>query len=278
MDNLYDVAVIKKILARHGFSFSKSLGQNFITDPSVCPRMADECFTSPDGCVIEIGAGMGVLTKELALRFNKVASFEIDTSLIPVLAETLKGLDNVNVINDDILKTDLRSFIDSEFGDLPVSVCANLPYYITSPIIMYLLESRIPFENITVMIQKEAADRLCDRVGGKNSGAITAAVNYYAEPEKLFDVGKNSFMPPPKVDSSVIKLKVRKEPPVSVRDEKSFFRLIRASFCQRRKTAVNSISAGLGIPKSTVSTALSELGFDAGIRAERFTLEDFSRL
>lgn len=278
MQNLSDISVIKKILSEHGFTFSKSLGQNFLINPTVCPRMADACGADSDTGVLEIGAGIGVLTAELAKRAKKVVSLELDTRLIPVLAETLGEFSNVEVLNADVLKLDLNKLIDDCFQGMHVAVCANLPYYITSPVIMALLESRIPVDAVTVMVQKEAAARLCAPVGSRDAGAVTVAVNYYAQAEKLFDVSAGSFMPAPKVDSSVIRLNIRKEPPVEVSDEKFFFRVIKAAFGQRRKTASNSLSAGLGIPKDKVSTAIAAAGFEPSVRAESLTMQELARL
>lgn len=278
MQNLSDISVIKKILSEHGFTFSKSLGQNFLINPTVCPRMAEACGADSDTGVLEIGAGIGVLTAELAKRAKKVVSLELDTRLIPVLAETLGEFSNVEVLNADVLKLDLNKLIDDCFQGMHVAVCANLPYYITSPVIMALLESRIPVDAVTVMVQKEAAARLCAPVGSRDAGAVTVAVNYYAQAEKLFDVSAGSFMPAPKVDSSVIRLNIRKEPPVEVSDEKFFFRVIKAAFGQRRKTASNSLSAGLGIPKDKVSSAIAAAGFDPSVRAESLTMQELARL
>lgn len=278
MQNLSDISVIKKILSEHGFTFSKSLGQNFLINPTVCPRMAEACGADCDTGVLEIGAGIGVLTAELAKRAKKVVSLELDTRLIPVLAETLGEFSNVEVLNADVLKLDLNKLIDDCFQGMHVAVCANLPYYITSPVIMALLESRIPVDAVTVMVQKEAAARLCAPVGSRDAGAVTVAVNYYAQAEKLFDVSAGSFMPAPKVDSSVIRLNIRKEPPVEVSDEKFFFRVIKAAFGQRRKTASNSLSAGLGIPKDKVSAAIAAAGFEPSVRAESLTMQELARL
>ncbi len=278
MQNLSDISVIKKILSEHGFTFSKSLGQNFLINPTVCPRMAEACGADCDTGVLEIGAGIGVLTAELAKRAKKVVSLELDTRLIPVLAETLGEFSNVEVLNADVLKLDLNKLIDDCFQGMHVAVCANLPYYITSPVIMALLESRIPVDAVTVMVQKEAAARLCAPVGSRDAGAVTVAVNYYAQAEKLFDVSAGSFMPAPKVDSSVIRLNIRKEPPVEVSDEKFFFRVIKAAFGQRRKTASNSLSAGLGIPKDKVSSAIAAAGFEPSVRAESLTMQELARL
>lgn len=278
MKNLSDVNVIKDIMTRHGFSFSKSLGQNFIIDPTVCPRIAEESGIDKDMGVIEIGSGIGVLTAELAKRAAKVVCIELDKRLLPVLDETLGEFDNVTVINADVLKVDLHKIIEEQFGSMKVAVCANLPYYITSPIIMMLLESHLPIESITVMVQREAADRLCAEVGSRDAGAVTVAVDYYAKAEKLFNVSRGAFMPSPNVDSSVIKLELRDEPPVKVDDEKKFFRLVKSAFGQRRKTASNSISSGMGIPKDQVISALERAGFDKSVRAESFTMEDFLKV
>lgn len=275
---LTDINVIKRILGRHGFSFSKSLGQNFLIDETVCPRMAEMGGAQEGTCAIEIGPGMGVLTVELAKRADKVITVELDSRLIPVLAETLSDYRNVEVINADVLKTDLHKLIAENFDGRPVNVCANLPYYITSPILMYLLESKLPVESITVMVQKEAADRLCARVGSRDSGAITVAVNYYAEAEVLFDVGRECFTPSPNVDSCVIRLKVRKEPPVRVQDEEFFFKMVKAAFSQRRKTASNGISSGMGISKDKVGEALSLSGLSPTVRAEALTMEELALL
>lgn len=275
---LTDINVIKRILGRHGFSFSKSLGQNFLVDPTVCPRMADMGGAREGTAAIEIGPGMGVLTVELAKRADRVVTIELDTRLIPVLAETLNDYRNVEVINADVLKTDLHGIIAEKFSGMPVNVCANLPYYITSPILMYLLESRLPVENITVMVQKEAADRLCAKVGSRDSGAITVAVNYYADAEVLFDVKRDCFTPSPNVDSCVIRLKVRKEPPVKVSDEEFFFKMVKAAFSQRRKTASNGISSGMGIAKDRVAEALALSGLSPTVRAEALTMEELAAL
>ena len=278
MSELSDISVIKDVLSRHGFSFSKALGQNFLVNPTVCPKMAEECGADENTGVIEIGAGIGVLTKELAKRARKVVSVELDTRLLPVLDETLAEFDNVEIVNADIMKLDLKKLIEEKFSGMKVAVCANLPYYITSPVITMLLESKLPIESVTVMIQKEVADRLTAPVGSRDSGAVTVCVNYFSKPEKLFDVKKGSFMPMPKVDSAVIRLTVRKEPPVPVGDEKKFFRLVKAAFSMRRKTALNSISSGLSIPKPTVEQALVNVGLDLNVRAEKLTLRDFAAL
>lgn len=278
MPNLSDISVIKDIMTRHGFSFSKALGQNFLINPSVCPRMAEMCGIDENTGVIEVGPGIGVLTKELALRAKKVVSIELDDRLPAVLRETLAEFDNVEIVEGDVLKTDLHKLIEEKFKGMKVVVCANLPYYITSPVIMYLLESKLPIEAITVMIQKEVADRLCAEAGSRNAGAITVSVNYFAKAKKLFDVSRGSFMPAPNVDSAVIRLDVKKEPDIYVSDEKKFFRMVKAAFGMRRKTALNAISAGMGIPKADVERALLESGLDVNIRAEKMTMEELAAL
>lgn len=278
MLELTDIGTIKALLARHGFHFSKLLGQNFIVNPSVCPRMADESGIDSESGVIEIGAGIGVLTAELAKRAKKVVCIELDSKLLPILDETLADFDNIEIINADVLKTDLAALIEEKFGGMPVYVCANLPYYITSPVIMTLLESRLPLKAVTVMVQREAAQRLCAPVGSRLSGAVTVAVDYYAEARKLFDVSAGSFMPAPKVDSSVIRFDVREKPGIEVSDEKLFFSMVHAAFSQRRKTASNSISSGTGIPKAVVAEAIERCGFPPSVRAESMTAEQLAAL
>ena len=274
---LTDIGYIRDVLERHGFHFSKKLGQNFLVNPSVCPRMTEACGASAESGVLEIGPGIGVLTRELAQRAGRVVAIELDERLPPVLAETLAGQDNVEIVQGDCLKLDLAALIAEKFGDREVAVCANLPYYITSPIIMSLLESRLPVTNITVMVQKEAAQRLCARVGTREAGAVTLAVQYYAEAETLFTVSRGSFLPAPNVDSAVIRLTVRKTPPCPVRDEKVLFRLIRAGFGQRRKTLLNSLgSAGYG--KDVLAAAFAAAEVSPTARAEQLTLAQFAAL
>ena len=274
---LTDVAYIRDLLSRHGFSFAKKLGQNFLINPSVCPRMAEACGAAPDTGVLEIGPGIGVLTRELARRAGRVVAIELDDRLPPVLHETLAGQDNVTVVQGDCLKLDLAALIREQFGAMPVSVCANLPYYITSPIVMRLLESRLPVTNITVMVQKEAAERLCAAPGTRAAGAVTLAVNYYAEAEVLFSVSRGSFLPAPNVDSAVIRLHVRKQPPVDVRDERVLFSLIRAGFGQRRKTLQNALCSA-GYSKDEIAAALAAADIRQTARAEELTLAAFARL
>ncbi len=275
MERLTDRGVIKEILNRHGFTFSKALGQNFLINPSVCPRMADAAVSSDNVGVIEIGPGIGVLTNELLKRAKKVVAVELDKRLLPVLEETLGEYDNLKVINADVMELDLHKLIKDEFGGMEVAVCANLPYYITSPVIMKLLEDRLPVKTITVMVQKEAAQRLCAQPGTRDSSAITAAVRYYCDPELLFHVSAGSFMPAPKVDSAVIQLTLR-EPQVQPKSEELFFKVIKAAFAQRRKTVLNSISSSLSLDKNEVSDILNIAGVEQNARAERLTLQNFS--
>lgn len=278
MEKLSNISNIKSILSRHGFTFSKSLGQNFLINPSVCPRMAAECGAGAGVGVIEIGPGIGVLTCELARLADKVVSVELDKRLIPVLDETLAEFDNVKIINDDALKVDFHKLIEDEFKGMSVCICANLPYYITSPVIMRLLELKLPIQAITVMVQKEAAQRICAEVGTRQSSALTVAVNYYAKAQLLFNVSSGSFMPAPKVDSAVIRLDINKTPPVYVTDEELLFKIIKAAFGQRRKTLSNSLSAGLNIEKTKLNAMLESSGIPANYRAEQLTLQNFASL
>ena len=278
MQNLSDISVIRSVLEKHGFNFSKALGQNFLINPSVCPRMAEYSLADENTGVIEIGAGIGVLTAELAKIAKKVVCVELDTRLLPILDETLADFDNIEIVNADVMKTDLKALIEEKFQGMDVVVCANLPYYITSPVITMLLESRLPIKAVTVMIQKEAADRLCTPVGSRDSGAITVCTNYYAEVRQLFNVSRGSFMPAPNVDSTVIRLDIRENPAVTVSDEKKFFRMVKAAFAQRRKTALNSISSGMGISKTQVAEALAASGLDENVRAEKLTMQELATL
>lgn len=278
MERLSDIGEIKRILGKHGFTFSKAMGQNFLVNPSVCPRMASMCGADKEKGVLEIGPGIGVLTNELCKVAKKVVAIELDTRLLPVLEETLAEHDNVKVINSDVMKVDLKRLIAEEFEGMEVVVCANLPYYITSPIIMKLLEDKLPISALTVMVQKEAADRLCAEVGSRESGAVTVAVNYYSSAEKLFGVSRGSFMPAPNVDSAVIKLNVSKEPRISVSDEKLFFKMVKSAFAQRRKTISNSVTSGLGISKDNFKTACENAGISPSSRAEALTLEELGNL
>jgi len=278
MDRLTDSGQIKALLARHNFRFSKSLGQNFIINPSVCPRIAEEGGAAPGTGVIEIGAGIGVLTVELSRRCKKVVCIELDRRLEPVLAETLADCGNVTVVYGDVLEVNLAELIQREFAGMEVVVCANLPYYITSPIVMGLLEQRLPIRSITVMVQKEAAARITAPMPSRQAGAITAAVAYYAEPKQLFSVSRGSFLPAPNVDSAVIRLDLRREPPLRLTDEARFFRVVRGAFAQRRKTIANSLSSSLGLDKQQVIRCLEAAGVPPGVRAEQLSLEELGRI
>lgn len=275
MNALTDIKYVKTLLGEAGFTFSKQLGQNFLVNPSVCPKMADMCGCEGIG-VIEIGTGVGVLTTELAKRAKRVVAIELDERLRPVLDVTLKDYDNVTVIFGDVLKIDLEKVLSDYFDGMEVCVCANLPYYITSPIVMSLLESKLPFKAITVMVQKEAAQRLCADMGTRKCGAVTAAVSYYAKAEKLFSVERGSFIPSPNVDSAVIRLTVHRNPPVAANDEKMLFSVIRAAFSQRRKTLPNSIASGTPFTKEQIVSALERCGIKPTARAEELTLSQFA--
>lgn len=277
---LTDISTIKKVMGENGVTFSKGLGQNFLVNPTVCPRMAEAVRESTDGRigVLEIGAGVGVLTKELLERCEKVVCVELDTRLFPVLDDTLAGYDNFTLVSGDILKIDLAKTIEDNFKDMEVFVCANLPYYITSPVIMRLLEEKLPFKKIIVMVQKEAGDRLCAKVGTRESGAVTVAVNYYAKARKLFDVSRGSFMPSPNVDSCVIELDLTKKGDYKVLDEALFFKMVKSAFAQRRKTILNSLSSGMGIDKSKITAAVEKAGLSPTARAEALTMEQLVEL
>ena len=275
MENLTNISVIKSLFERHGFSFSKTLGQNFLVNPSVCPKIAEMGNAKKGFGVIEIGTGVGVLTHELALRADKVDAIEIDSRLIPILNETLAEHKNIKIINDDVMNVDLRKLIEDDFAGLDCAVCANLPYYITSPIIMMLLESRLPIRSVTVMVQKEAAVRLCAELGTRDVGAVSVCVRYFSEPEILFNVSRGSFMPPPNVDSCVIRLNIREKTPDGVTDEKRFFRVVRGAFSQRRKTLANSLSSALGIDKQEITRVIESVGLPSNIRPEQLKMEDF---
>lgn len=276
MNRLSDIGTIKEILSRHGFTFSKSLGQNFLINPSVCPRMAEYSGADSGVGVIEIGPGIGVLTNELCKLADKVVAIELDKRLLPVLEETLGEYDNLKVVNADVLELDLHKLIKEEFDGMEVVVCANLPYYITSPVIMKLLEERLPIKAVTVMVQKEAAQRICAEVGSRQSGAVTVAVNFYAKPEMLFGVSAGSFMPAPKVDSAVIRLNVLSDSPVIIDNEEKFFAVVKAAFSQRRKILANSLCSGLSLDKAKVFEILRECGIPENIRAEKLSLQNFA--
>lgn len=279
--NLCDPRVIKDVMSMYGMTFRKELGQNFLTDPAVVEDIADSCSDTRDATILEIGPGIGVLTQELGMRYRRVLSVEIDQRLIPVLRFTLQDCPPgvVEVVNRDFMKTDLHELLDGAFAEGEVSVCANLPYYITTPILMRLLESGLPFANITVMVQAEVADRLCARAGSKDYGAITAVLGYYGEAERLFRVPAGRFMPAPKVDSAVVRIRLWRERPVVPRDEKLFFDTIRYAFEQRRKTLANALSAGFSdIPKDVLTGMIVDCGHRADIRGERLDTAAFAAL
>ncbi len=276
MQNLSNIGVIKDILNRHGFSFSKGLGQNFLINPSVCPRMAEMGGAQPGYGMIEIGAGFGVLTVELAQRADKVVCVEIDSRLLPILDETLADFNNIKIVNEDVLKVDLAALIAEEFPGKKVAICANLPYYITSPIIMSILEAHLPIESLTVMVQKEAAQRICAAPGSREVGAVSIAVQYYAEPKVLFPVSRGSFMPAPDVDSAVIRLDIRKEPVVDVKKEEDFFKVVKGAFSQRRKTLANTLSSSFGVSKAQVNDWLEDAGVASNLRAEQLSMAQFA--
>lgn len=276
--NLADIRTIKELLTPLGFSFKKSLGQNFLIDSAVCPAMAESAADNETG-VLEIGPGVGVLTVECAKVAKRVVAVELDNRLKPVLARTLKDYNNAEVVFGDAMELDLAALIKEKFSDCKrVAVCANLPYYITSPIIMKLLTSKLPIESITVMVQKEAAERLCAQVGSRQAGAVTVAVAYYAKAQVLFEVGRESFMPPPNVDSAVIRLDILENPPVKVKNEEFFFSLVKACFAQRRKTLCNTVSNTLGIGKEKIANALNELSLSETVRSEALTFEQLAFL
>ena len=262
-----------------GINFKKEYGQNFLTDNMTVEDIADACSDDANTTVLEIGPGIGCMTRELAKRYRNVIALEIDTGLIPVLKYTLDGFKNVTVINDDVMKTDLEEILAPYFAEGKVCVCANLPYYITTPILMKLIESKLPFESITVMVQNEVADRLCAGAGGKNCGAITAAIDYYGHAERLFVVNAERFMPPPKVNSAVAKITLWKDKPVVPKNEAMFFRTVKAAFEQRRKTLPNSLMTGFSdISKERLTEIIIECGHRPDVRGEKLTVSDFARL
>lgn len=276
--NLSRKSDIKSFLEKEGFVFKKSLGQNFLIDESIAPRMAERTCDKNSG-IIEIGPGAGVLTYELSLRAKRVVAIELDEKLKPVLSKTLFDLKNVKIIFGDVLKVDLKKIIEENFSDCErVCVCANLPYYITSPVIMKLLNDNLPISSITVMVQKEAGDRICAEVGSRDAGAITAVINYYAVAKPLFFVPKESFLPQPKVNSEVISLVLRDKPPVDVDDKDFFFKTVNACFYLRRKTALNSVSTALGIDKQRLKDIFARLGIPETARGETFSMDVLARL
>lgn len=267
---------IRSIALQFGFTFKKGLGQNFLTSQTVLEEIADAAEI--EGGVLEIGPGFGVLTQELSKHADKVVSVEIDERLNEVLEYTLAECDNVKTVNSDVMKTDLKQLIADEFGDAPISVAANLPYYITTPIITRLLEEKLPVKNIVVMVQKEVAQRMCAREGTKDYGAITLLCRYYTDPSIVTTVPAGLFVPPPKVDSAVLKMQVLDEPSVKVKDEKIFFKTVKAAFGQRRKTLMNCISNAFPIPKAELEERFASVGIDPKRRGETLSIEEFAKL
>ncbi len=268
------------VLQKYNFAFQKKFGQNFLIDPRVLEKIIKAAEITEDDCVLEIGPGIGTMTQHLACAAKKVIAVEIDRALIPILQDTLSGWNNVKIINEDVMKVDLAKLAEEENGGKPLKVVANLPYYITTPIIMGLFENHVPLKSITVMVQKEVADRMQVGPGTKDYGALSLAVQYYAKPYIVANVPPNCFMPRPKVGSAVIRLERYEEPPVKVKDEKLMFRIIRASFNQRRKTLANGLknSAELDFTKEEIAAAIAGIGKEPGVRGETLTLEEFARL
>ncbi len=273
-------AMTRDVLERHKFVWQKKYGQNFLVDPAVAEEIVSAAEITEDDLVLEIGPGIGTMTQYLCVYAREVVAVEVDRMLIPVLEDTLQGYPNVEVIHNDILKVDIRQIAEEKNGGKPIKIVANLPYYITTPIIMTLLEKRVPFENITIMVQKEVAERMQAGPGTKDYGALSLAVQYYSEPEVTATVPPNCFMPRPKVDSAVIRLNARAEPAVRVDDEELLFRLIRASFNQRRKTLVNGLknSEELDFSKEEIEQAVAAIGKPLTVRGETLTLEEFGAL
>ena len=268
------------VLQKYNFNFQKKFGQNFLIDTHVLDKIIEESHITKDDFVLEIGPGIGTMTQYLCENAREVAAVEIDKNLIPILADTLSAYDNVEVINEDILKVDINRLAQEKNGGRPIKVVANLPYYITTPIIMGLFESHVPIDSITIMVQKEVADRMQVGPGTKDYGALSLAVQYYAKPEIVANVPPNCFMPRPNVGSAVIRLTRPSAPPVQVENEKLMFRLIRASFNQRRKTLANGLGNAPDIPlsKTEIQESIEELGVPATIRGETLTLEEFAKL
>lgn len=279
MANLGNIKNTLQVLDKYGFSFQKKFGQNFLIDAHVLEKIVDAAEITKDDCVLEIGPGIGTMTQYLCERAGWVFAVEIDKNLIPILEDTLSEYDNVKVINEDVLKLDIQKLADEENGGKPIKVVANLPYYITTPIVMGLLEGGVPLKSITMMIQKEVADRMQVGPGTKDYGALSLAVQYYSKPSVICQVSPECFIPKPGVGSSVIRLECYDVPPVEVRNEKNMFKLIRAAFNQRRKTLTNAISnGGLGISREQCAEALRNLGLSETIRGEALTLEQFAAL
>lgn len=276
-NRLYSPKYVREIIDRYGFTFSKSLGQNFLIDGNIVRKIVQGAEVTRDDYVLEIGPGIGILTEELALNAKKVVSVELDRGLLDVLEETLAAYDNVEIIHGDILKIDLKKLIDEKFEGGPIKIVANLPYYVTTPILGKLLEESLNIDSITVMIQKEVADRMVAAHGSKAYGSLSVFVNFYSRPEILLKVPKTVFMPQPKIDSSVIKLNIKKELPDL--DREKFFQVVKAAFSKRRKTILNSLSTyGFNLDKEDIRKALEEAEISPQARAEDLSLEDFIKI
>ena len=280
MRKLTSPLVLKQLLHENSFRFSKSLGQNFLIDDSVLDAIIEGAEIDENSFVLEVGPGFGTLTQRLCMSAKKVVCVEIDKDVLPILNESISEFDNVTVINADIMKTDIAALIKKEFGAERVKVCANLPYYITSPVITALLDPSLPIDGITVMIQKEVAERIAAKPGTKSYGALTAAVTYYANPQILKDVPPSAFMPQPKVWSSVIRLKMREKPAAEVKSEEMFFKVVRASFALRRKTLLNALtkSAEFSLSKDEAAHILESAGIDPQRRGETLSLDEFAKI
>lgn len=278
--NLCNPTELKALLNCHGFNFTKTLGQNFLIDKNVLNKIVSASELNENSCVLEIGPGAGTLTRRLAETGARCTAVEIDKALLPILGETLAGFDNFNLINSDILKVDLKKLINDEFDNKPFHVIANLPYYITTPIIMQILESRLPVVSMTLMVQKEVADRMCATCGSKEYGALSVAVQYYTIPTVICRAEPHCFIPQPKVASSVVHLKVSATPTVTVSDEKKFFAIVKSSFGQRRKTLLNALSKSpyFSANKDSVRSALIQMGVDENIRGEKLSISQFAKL
>ena len=276
--DLCNPSVIKFLMSEANIAFRKEFGQNFLVNQAIPERIADECADTSERLILEIGPGIGCLTQELALRYARVVAVEIDKGLLPILDKTLAPYPNASVVNADVMELDLVSLVGREASGMPVSVAANLPYYITTPILMRLLESGIPFDSITVMVQKEVAERLTAAPGSKAYGAITAVLEYYGKARRLFTVPAGCFLPAPKVDSAVVRIDLHKEKPLRPRDEGLFFRVLHGAFEQRRKTLVNAASAKLALDKASVTRAVLAVGLHETVRGERLSCADFVRL
>ncbi|NLY86774.1 MAG: 16S rRNA (adenine(1518)-N(6)/adenine(1519)-N(6))-dimethyltransferase RsmA [Tissierellia bacterium] len=274
---LYSPKYVKEILSRYGFEFSKSLGQNFLIDGNIVRKIVEKANVTKEDYVLEIGPGIGTLTEELALNAKKVVAIELDKDLLPILDETLGKYENIEIIHGDVLKVDLEKIIEEKLDNKPVKVVANLPYYVTTPIITKLLESNLNLDSIIVMVQKEVAERMEAKPGGKDYGSLSVFVNFFSIPEIIIKVPKTVFMPQPKIDSAVIKLNIKKDLPDIDKDK--FFKIVKAAFSKRRKTLLNALSTyGFNIDKETIKETLEKLNIKPEIRAENLSVEDFIKI